>query len=109
MNRIARWLCITGVLCCAASAALAQAPAATPAKKPAATSATHSRTKHMTTDPALLHPSHLTAKAPDVYEVKFATTKGDFVVQVNRAWAPIGADRFYNLVHHHFLDRKSVV
>ena len=56
----------------------------------------------MTTDPALLHPAELKAKAPDVYDVKFTTTKGDFVVQVNRAWAPIGADRFYNLVKHGF-------
>jgi peptidyl-prolyl cis-trans isomerase A (cyclophilin A) len=26
---------------------------------------------------------------------------------VNRAWAPIGADRFYNLVKHHFYDNAS--
>jgi peptidyl-prolyl cis-trans isomerase A (cyclophilin A) len=56
----------------------------------------------MTTDPALLHPETLKAKAPDVYEVKFETTKGDFVVKVTRSWAPIGADRFYNLVKHGF-------
>jgi len=56
----------------------------------------------MTTDPALLQPATLKAKAPDVYDVKFTTTKGDFVVRVNRAWAPIGADRFYNLVKHGF-------
>ncbi|HUA01152.1 MAG TPA: peptidylprolyl isomerase [Candidatus Aquilonibacter sp.] len=56
----------------------------------------------MTTDPALLQPAILKAKAPDVFEVKFTTTKGDFVVQVNRAWAPLGADRFYNLVKHGF-------
>jgi peptidyl-prolyl cis-trans isomerase A (cyclophilin A) len=56
----------------------------------------------MTTDSALLHPSTLTAKAPATFEVKFTTTKGDFVVQVNRAWAPTGADRFYNLVKHGF-------
>jgi peptidyl-prolyl cis-trans isomerase A (cyclophilin A) len=37
-------------------------------------------------------------KAPEVYKVKFNTTKGDVIIQVNRAWAPIGADRFYNLV-----------
>jgi peptidyl-prolyl cis-trans isomerase A (cyclophilin A) len=58
--------------------------------------------KPMTTDPALLHPATLKTKAPDVFEVKFATTKGDFVVQVTRAWAPFGADRFYNLVKHGF-------
>ncbi len=54
----------------------------------------------MTSDPALLHPATLVAKAPATFEVKFSTTKGDFVVQVNRAWAPLGADRFYNLVKH---------
>jgi peptidyl-prolyl cis-trans isomerase A (cyclophilin A) len=58
----------------------------------------------MTFDPALLHPATLTEKAPNVYDVKFATTKGDFVLRVTRAWAPIGADRFYNLVKHHFYD-----
>jgi len=56
----------------------------------------------MTTDPALLHPATLTEKAPESYQVKFTTTKGDFVVQVTRAWAPLGADRFYNLVKHGF-------
>jgi peptidyl-prolyl cis-trans isomerase A (cyclophilin A) len=58
----------------------------------------------MNPDPALLHPATLTAKAPDTYEVTFTTTKGDFVVQVHRAWAPIGADRFYNLVRHHYFN-----
>ena len=61
----------------------------------------------MTTDPALMHPEALKATAPDVYEVKFTTTKGDFVVKVTRAWAPQGADRFYNLVTHHFYDDAS--
>jgi peptidyl-prolyl cis-trans isomerase A (cyclophilin A) len=54
----------------------------------------------MTSDPALLHPASLNAKAPESFQVKFTTTKGDFVVEVTRAWAPIGADRFYNLVKH---------
>lgn len=57
--------------------------------------------------PALLNPSALTAKAPDVYEVKFTTTKGEFVVQVTRAWAPLGADRFYNLAANKFFDGAS--
>ena len=38
------------------------------------------------------------AASPDSFQVKFQTTKGDFTVQVNRAWAPKGADRFYRLV-----------
>lgn len=53
-------------------------------------------------DEALMNPAALTEKAPDVYEVKFVTTKGDFTVRVTRAWAPNGADRFYNLVRHGF-------
>jgi peptidyl-prolyl cis-trans isomerase A (cyclophilin A) len=56
----------------------------------------------MTSDPALLHPSTLTPNAPESYQVKFTTTKGDFVVEVTRAMAPLGADRFYNLVKHGF-------
>ena len=52
----------------------------------------------MTTNPGLLHPETLTEQAPEVFDATFSTTKGDFVVRVNRGWAPIGADRFYNLV-----------
>jgi peptidyl-prolyl cis-trans isomerase A (cyclophilin A) len=63
---------------------------------------TQPRTTHMTTDPALMHPVDLKAKAPETYDVTFSTTKGDFVVEVVRSWAPIGADRFYNLVKHGF-------
>ena len=58
-------------------------------------------------DRVLLRPALLTAKAPATYEVKFTTTKGDFVLKVTRAWAPLGADRFYNLVRHHFYDNTS--
>jgi len=42
--------------------------------------------------------------APASYKVKFDTSKGAFVVQVTRAWAPQGADRFYNLVKSGFFD-----
>ena len=51
-----------------------------------------------------MNPSTLKAQAPDLYRVKFATTHGDFVVEVHRAWAPLGADRFYNLVVNNFFD-----
>src|SRR6516162_6806670 len=44
------------------------------------------------------NPANLKEKAPDTFKAKFETTKGDFVVEVHRAWAPNGADRFYNLV-----------
>lgn len=77
------------------SALAAQKPAASTHPTPAT---------HSATDPALLHPSALKAKAPDVYEATFTTTKGDFVVQVTRSWAPNEADRFYNLVKHGYFN-----
>jgi cyclophilin family peptidyl-prolyl cis-trans isomerase len=54
--------------------------------------------------PALLQPAKLAAKAPARYRVEFDTTKGSFVVTVTRAWAPRGADRFYNLVKAGFFN-----
>ena len=42
--------------------------------------------------------------APATFKVKFETSKGDFIVEVHRGWAPIGADRFYNLVKNGFYD-----
>jgi peptidyl-prolyl cis-trans isomerase A (cyclophilin A) len=53
---------------------------------------------------ALKNPAALTEKAPDTYRAKFDTTKGAFVIEVNRAWAPLGADRFYNLVKNGYYD-----
>ena len=41
-------------------------------------------------------------KAPETYKVKFDTSKGPFVVEVHRAWAPTGADHFYSLVKSGF-------
>ena len=52
----------------------------------------------------LLDPSTLKARAPETFKVKFTTTQGDVIIQVTRAWAPIGADRFYNLVRGKFFD-----
>ncbi len=49
-------------------------------------------------DTALLEPLKANKQAPDKFKVKFATTQGDFVVEVDRSWAPNGADRLYNLV-----------
>ena len=52
----------------------------------------------------LSNPSALREQAPPVYKAKFDTTKGTFVVEVHRDWAPNGADRFYNLVKNGFYD-----
>jgi peptidyl-prolyl cis-trans isomerase A (cyclophilin A) len=52
----------------------------------------------------LADPSALRETAPATYKARFETSKGGFVVDVNREWAPNGADRFYNLVKNGFYD-----
>lgn len=54
--------------------------------------------------PSLANPAALNEKAPAVFKAKFDTSKGAFVLEVHRDWAPNGADRFYNLVKHGFYD-----
>jgi peptidyl-prolyl cis-trans isomerase A (cyclophilin A) len=44
--------------------------------------------------------------APDSFRVAFTTSRGNFVVQANRAWAPRGVDRFYELVSEGFFDEN---
>jgi peptidyl-prolyl cis-trans isomerase A (cyclophilin A) len=51
---------------------------------------------------SLTEPAKLSEKAPDSFKVKMTTTKGDITIEVTRAWAPNGADRFYNLVKNGF-------
>jgi len=52
----------------------------------------------------LRNPASFTDKAPATYKAKFDTTKGAFVITVHRDWAPLGADRFYNLVNGGYYD-----
>jgi peptidyl-prolyl cis-trans isomerase A (cyclophilin A) len=52
----------------------------------------------------LKNPAALAETAPATYRANFETTKGTFIIQVNRDWAPLGADRFYNLVKNGFYD-----
>jgi peptidyl-prolyl cis-trans isomerase A (cyclophilin A) len=107
------WMISVGLLSVAAALhneARAQAsPAQTPAQPKAAAGTPPARKSAAASpyDRALLRPALLTLKAPATYQVKFTTTKGDFVISVTRAWAPLGADRFYNLVRHHFYDNAS--
>jgi len=46
----------------------------------------------------LLRPAQFQETAPPRFSVRFDTSEGTFVVSVHREWAPVGADRFYNLV-----------
>lgn len=52
----------------------------------------------------LSNPAALRETAPATYKARFETSKGTFVVDVTREWAPNGADRFYNLVKNGFYD-----
>jgi peptidyl-prolyl cis-trans isomerase A (cyclophilin A) len=84
------------------------APAPTPAEtKPAAAEAKPAPAAPAAKAGNLLNPKTLQEKAPEKYEVKFVTTRGEFTVQVTRAWSPLGADRFFNLVKGHFYDDSS--
>jgi len=42
---------------------------------------------------------------PQAFHVKFETSKGDFVVEARRAWAPHGVDRFYELLRMKYFDQ----
>ena len=56
--------------------------------------------------PALSDPKNAiwSKKAPDVYRVRIDTSKGSVVLEVTRALAPRGVDRFYHLVETGFYD-----
>ncbi|HEY7502254.1 MAG TPA: peptidylprolyl isomerase [Vicinamibacterales bacterium] len=73
---------------------------APPPPKPAAAA------KPAATNPALRTPSKLKDRAPEVFTANFDTSAGPFVVEVHRAWAPKGADRFYNLVKYGYFDNS---
>ena len=50
------------------------------------------------------NPDSLSQPAPDSFRVAFVTSKGRFVVQAHRAWAPRGVDRFYYLARNNYYD-----
>jgi peptidyl-prolyl cis-trans isomerase A (cyclophilin A) len=98
MNKLPLVLAAAAVLVLAAcdkkSESAPQAPAAAPAQTMPAAAA----------NPALLSPEKANEKAPEVFKVKFATTKGDMIIEAHRSWSPNGADRFYNLVKIGYFD-----
>jgi len=107
-KRIAVWfsLCVLASVACATLGCNKQQ-----AQKSSSSSASSTKSNEgqaqMATDSPLLHPDTLNAKAPELFDVKFETTRGDFVVAVHRAWAPLGADRFYNLVKSGFFTSEA--
>jgi peptidyl-prolyl cis-trans isomerase A (cyclophilin A) len=98
-NRVAASLFLAS---CAAAVAWTQTSGgAAPQKSSARKAAAPARAPF---NAALLHPAKLTAQAPAVYQARFVTTRGEFVIKVTREWSPQGADRFYNLVRNGFYD-----
>ena len=95
---------LTAAACTTNKQETAQAPAipaaSTPIKETAAPQpATTTGDKMIKPDmQLLLNPGKAVEKAPATFKTIFKTTKGDFTLEVTRAWAPQGADRFYNLV-----------
>jgi len=81
------------VVCVAGAVAVLGAQAPTPAAPRAAAAPAANR---------LLNPAALTAKAPEEFKVKFDTSKGPILIELHRAWAPKGVDRFYNMVRNGF-------
>ena len=57
-------------------------------------------------DDLLFHPDSpgMNRPAPERFRARLATSKGTIVIEVVRAWAPHGADRFFNLVAHGYYD-----
>ncbi len=94
---------LTVIVLCGSLAVYAQTPA--PKSAPATKSAVHPAAAGPR--PSLLNPASLKAKAPAVFKAKFTTTAGDFVVEVHREWAPLGADRFYNLVRYGYFTNAA--
>ena len=82
-------------------------PAPAPGAKPAPGRGTAAGASAALTPAAkarLRKPDLLKEVAPATYSAQFDTTVGPFVVLVHRAWAPKGADRFYNLVKNGFFN-----
>ena len=90
----------------------AQTPAASKSGAATKTATTKSGTAKKTASATpssarLLNPAAWNKQAPPEFKVKLTTTKGDIVIAVHRDWAPIGADRFYNLVRSGYLTNVS--
>jgi len=59
---------------------------------------------------SLLEPGNTAFKepAPAHFQVVLETTKGEIVLEIKRAWAPQGVDRFYNLVKYGYYNDAAI-
>ena len=77
----------------------AQEKPAAPATQPAAAGA-----KAAAAAPGFQDPATLTKQAPATFKAKFETSEGVIVIEAVRDWAPVGVDRFYNLVQSGYFE-----
>ncbi|MCB9707830.1 MAG: peptidylprolyl isomerase [Myxococcales bacterium] len=82
----------------------AQAPKDLPAPSASPDSETNQEAKEPGAELSQLDPKKATLKAPNRYTVKLETARGNILIDVTRAYAPRGADRFYNLVKQGYYD-----
>jgi peptidyl-prolyl cis-trans isomerase A (cyclophilin A) len=112
LNRSRAWLTMLAVLvaapACSQNAGDAQEGATTHTEQRMAQAAAEKPKPAVTeeTGEPLMNPNskEMTLAAPAKFKAKFETSKGNFVLEVTREWAPIGADRFFNLVRHGYYD-----
>jgi len=87
------WICLAGLVAAGAlGLTYRQAP------PPTDQSPANGKEMPLSVTPGITDPTTLTEKAPATFKAQFDTTKGRFTIEVTRALAPNGADRFYNLV-----------
>jgi peptidyl-prolyl cis-trans isomerase A (cyclophilin A) len=93
-------LCATAISC-KSPAPSKSSDAPKPSKQDQSAAATKDQKQPLAVsdDSPLLNPSKATATAPERFTVRLETTKGNIDIDVHREWAPLGADRFYNLVN----------
>ena len=86
---------------CVALAALLAAGCRRPRPEPAAPGSSSAERRALLLDPAA---PFWRERAPDTVRIRVETTRGPFVLEAYRAWAPIGVDRLHNLVRAGYFD-----
>jgi peptidyl-prolyl cis-trans isomerase A (cyclophilin A) len=97
---------LTGCAIAAATFAAGDAAQEKPATQPATAAAPSASApaKEAAAASAFRDPAALTKQAPATFKAKFETSEGVIVIEAIRDWAPVGVDRFYNLVQSGYFE-----
>lgn len=95
-------LSLVGVVACSSTEVPDAAPDAKPEAKKVEAPKCPPAPAAMAGEVLLNDPTTATLTAPATYTLDVVTTKGDFVIDVHRDWAPNGADRLFNLAKSGF-------